>query len=136
MICFKQSFDLTQGNGHSKIQISSCLTGLTSSSLPSSSPSPQQNLPQAPFPLSTAGSWKERGDLDRELNKWISQYVTEMDNPDPTTRSKRPLRMAKITVSDVEGDPGWYSVSLLARPHFKYMGANFTLSLVGKLDKQ
>lgn len=82
------------------------------------------------------GSWKERADLERELNKWISQYVTEMDNPDPTTRSKRPLRMAQITVSDVEGDPGWYTVSLLARPHFKYMGASFTLSLVGKLDKQ
>ena len=82
------------------------------------------------------GSWKERVDLDRELNKWISQYVTEMDNPDPTTRSKRPLRMAKITVNDVEGDPGWYSVSLMARPHFKYMGASFTLSLVGKLEKQ
>lgn len=82
------------------------------------------------------GSWKERVDLDRELNKWISQYVTEMDNPDPITRSKRPLRMAKITVSDVEGDPGWYRVGLMARPHFKYMGASFTLSLVGKLDKQ
>ncbi|MDR1044447.1 MAG: type VI secretion system contractile sheath large subunit [Candidatus Adiutrix sp.] len=81
------------------------------------------------------GTWKERGDLEAELNKWLSQYVTEMDNPDPTTRSKRPLRMAKIEVNDVEGDPGWYSVSIRARPHFKYMGANFTLSLVGKLDK-
>ncbi len=82
------------------------------------------------------GTWKERVDLERELNKWISQYVTEMDNPDPTTRSKRPLRMAQIEVSDVAGDPGWYSVSLKARPHFKYMGASFTLSLVGKLDKE
>jgi type VI secretion system protein ImpC len=81
------------------------------------------------------GSWKERGDLERELNVWLSQYVTEMDNPDPATRSKRPLRMAKIEVHDVEGDPGWYSVSIKAKPHFKYMGANFTLSLVGKLDK-
>lgn len=81
------------------------------------------------------GTWKERQDLERELNKWISQYVTEMDNPDSTTRSKRPLRLASISVNDVEGDPGWYSVSLLARPHFKYMGASFTLSLVGKLDK-
>jgi type VI secretion system protein ImpC len=81
------------------------------------------------------GTWKERGDLERELNKWISQYVTEMDSPDATTRSKRPLRMASIEVHDVEGDPGWYSVSIKARPHFKYMGANFTLSLVGKLDK-
>jgi type VI secretion system protein ImpC len=44
--------------------------------------------------------------------------------------------MAKIEVSDVEGDPGWYSVSLKARPHFKYMGAAFTLSLVGKLEKE
>lgn len=82
------------------------------------------------------GTWKERGDLERELNTWISQYVTEMDDPDPIVRSRRPLRMAKIEVSDVEGDPGWYSVSLKARPHFKYMGASFTLSLVGKLEKE
>jgi len=82
------------------------------------------------------GTWKERQDLERELNTWISQYVTAMDNPDPQTRSKRPLRMAEIEVSDVPGDPGWYSVSLKARPHFKYMGASFTLSLVGKLDKE
>ncbi|MDR2799974.1 MAG: type VI secretion system contractile sheath large subunit [Desulfovibrio sp.] len=81
------------------------------------------------------GTWKERGDVERELNKWLSQYVTEMDNPDPATRSKRPLRMAKVEVSDVAGNPGWYSVSIKARPHFKYMGSNFTLSLVGKLDK-
>ncbi len=82
------------------------------------------------------GTWKERGDLERELNTWISQYVTEMDNPAPSVRSRRPLRMAKIEVSDVEGDPGWYQVSLKARPHFKYMGAAFTLSLVGKLEKE
>ncbi|MDD6088553.1 MAG: type VI secretion system contractile sheath large subunit [Desulfovibrionaceae bacterium] len=81
------------------------------------------------------GTWKERGDLDRELNAWIGQYVTEMDDPDPATRSKRPLREAKVVVSDVEGEPGWYTVSIMARPHFKYMGASFTLSLVGKLDK-
>ncbi|MDR1124755.1 MAG: type VI secretion system contractile sheath large subunit, partial [Deltaproteobacteria bacterium] len=82
------------------------------------------------------GTWKERGDLENELNKWLSQYVTEMDNPDPVTRSKRPLRMARVEVSDVAGNPGWYSVTIKARPHFKYMGANFTLSLLGKLDKE
>lgn len=82
------------------------------------------------------GTWKERGDLERELNTWIGQYVTEMDDPVPSVRSRRPLRMAQIEVSDVEGDPGWYQVSLKARPHFKYMGASFTLSLVGKLDKE
>ena len=51
-------------------------------------------------------------------------------------KRQRPLRAAQIIVSDVEGEPGWYRVSLNVRPHFKYMGADFTLSLVGKLDKE
>jgi type VI secretion system protein ImpC len=81
------------------------------------------------------GSWKERVDLESELNKWIKQYVSDQDVVDQGTRSRRPLRQAKITVEDVEGDPGWYKVDMKVRPHFKYMGAFFTLSLVGKLDK-
>lgn len=81
------------------------------------------------------GTWKERNDLEAELNTWIRQYVADMDNPAAGVRSRRPLRQAEITISDVEGDPGWYRVGLKVRPHFKYMGASFTLSLVGKLDK-
>lgn len=81
------------------------------------------------------GTWKERSDLENELNAWIRQYVADMDNPQPDVRSRRPLRRAEITVSDVEGDPGWYKVSMKVSPHFKYMGSAFTLSLVGKLDK-
>lgn len=81
------------------------------------------------------GSWKERNDLEAELNDWIRQYVADMDSPTAGVRSRRPLRQAEISVSDVEGDPGWYQVGLKVRPHFKYMGASFTLSLVGKLEK-
>jgi len=82
------------------------------------------------------GSWKERSQLERELNSWINQYVSDMDDPAPGVRSMRPLRQAEINVEDVEGQPGWYRCSLKVRPHFKYMGASFTLSLVGKLDKE
>ncbi len=82
------------------------------------------------------GSWKERSDLERELNDWIGQYVADMDDPAPGVRSRRPLRKAAIKVEDVEGQPGWYRVNLKVRPHFKYMGAAFELSLVGKLDKE
>jgi type VI secretion system protein ImpC len=81
------------------------------------------------------GTWKERGDLENALNLWIRQYVADMDNPAPGVRSRRPLRQAQVQVSDIEGDPGWYRVDLRVRPHFKYMGASFTLSLVGKLEK-
>jgi len=82
------------------------------------------------------GSWKERTDLERELNEWIRQYVSDMENPMPAVRARRPLRQAEVTVEDVEGEPGWYRVSLKVRPQFKYMGAYFTLSLVGKLEKK
>jgi type VI secretion system protein ImpC len=82
------------------------------------------------------GTWKERIDLERELNNWVKQYIADQDNPSAEVRSRRPLRAAQVTVSDVEGDPGWYRVGLKVRPHFKFMGAFFTLSLVGKLDKQ
>ncbi len=82
------------------------------------------------------GSWKERRDLESELGKWIKQYVADQENPSADVRSRRPLRAAKIEVSDVAGDPGWYQVSLAVRPHFKYMGANFEISLVGRLDTQ
>ena len=82
------------------------------------------------------GTWKQRGDLEDELNKWIRQYVADQENPAPGVRSRRPLRRAEIKVNDVPGDPGWYSVTMKVMPHFKYMGASFTLSLVGKLDKE
>lgn len=82
------------------------------------------------------GSWKERQDLERELNKWIKQYIADQENPSADVRSRRPLRSAKIEISEVPGDPGWYQVSLAVRPHFKYMGANFEISLVGRLDTQ
>ncbi len=81
------------------------------------------------------GTWKERSDLERELNTWIKQYVVDMENPAPAVRSRKPLRAAQIIVEEVEGQPGWYRCSMKVRPHFKYMGASFTLSLVGKLDK-
>lgn len=82
------------------------------------------------------GSWKERTDLERELNNWIKQYVADQENPPADVRSRKPLRAAKIEVLDVDGEPGWYQVGLSVRPHFKYMGASFELSLVGRLDKE
>ncbi|MGK3987673.1 type VI secretion system contractile sheath large subunit [Sorangium sp. So ce136] len=82
------------------------------------------------------GTWKERADLEKELNDWIGQYVADQDVVSAATRGRRPLRKAKIIVTEVPGNAGWYKVDMQVRPHFKYMGAFFTLSLVGKLDKE
>lgn len=81
------------------------------------------------------GSWKSRADLEAELNRWIRQYVADQESPSPATRSQRPLRKAQVTVVEVDGEAGWYQVGLEVTPHFKFMGANFTLSLTGLLDR-
>src|SRR6185503_16923611 len=50
------------------------------------------------------GSFKERGDMERWLNEWISQYV----EPDPAraseeAKARRPLAAAEVKVEEVEG---------------------------------
>ena len=81
------------------------------------------------------GSWKTRNELEKELQTWIRQYVADQDNPPASVRSRRPLREAQIIVTEDAGNPGFFRVDMQVRPHFKYMGASFTLSLAGKLDK-
>jgi type VI secretion system protein ImpC len=82
------------------------------------------------------GRHLERSDLERELNDWLRKYISDMDNPAPAVRGKRPLRQARVKVEEVPGQAGWYRAHLLLRPHLKYMGASFTLSLVGKLERE
>lgn len=82
------------------------------------------------------GRHLERSDMERELNDWLRQYISDMDNPAAAVRGKRPLRQARVNVEEVPGQAGWYRAHLLLQPHLKYMGASFTLSLVGKLERE
>jgi type VI secretion system protein ImpC len=77
------------------------------------------------------GSWKTAASLQQELADWIGQFTTK----NIALADMKPFRDSSIEVEDVPGNAGWYRVSMKLSPHFKYMGANFTLSLVGKLDK-
>ncbi len=81
------------------------------------------------------GSWKERNDLEHELQKWLRQYVADQDVVSASVRARRPLRKAQITISDVAGNAGWYKIDLQVQPHFRYMGAVFHLGLVGRMEQ-
>jgi type VI secretion system ImpC/EvpB family protein len=52
------------------------------------------------------GRHLERADLERELNDWLRQYISDMDNPAAAVRGKRPLRQARVAVSEVPGQAG------------------------------
>jgi type VI secretion system protein ImpC len=81
------------------------------------------------------GTWKTRADVERELNGWIRGYVSDMPDPPAETRARKPLRQARITVEEVEGQAGWFRCGLVVRPHLKFEGMEFDLGLVGKLDR-
>ncbi|WP_396586394.1 type VI secretion system contractile sheath large subunit [Bermanella sp. R86510] len=81
------------------------------------------------------GSWLTRSQIDQSINRWLKQYVSDMDNPAPAVRARRPLRNAHVNVRDVEGKAGWFLSTITITPHFKFMGQSFTLTERAKLEK-
>jgi len=80
------------------------------------------------------GTFKTKERLQFELQWWLANITTEFV-PNDAEMAKYPFKESLVTVEDVPGNAGWFRVRLQLVPHFKYMGADFTLSLVGKLDK-
>jgi type VI secretion system protein ImpC len=80
------------------------------------------------------GKWKSAGKLRDELTTWIKQYASNNEALSDKTRAQRPLSDATVDVQDVPGQAGTYLVKLRIKPYFKFEGADFELSLVGKLD--
>jgi type VI secretion system protein ImpC len=81
------------------------------------------------------GTTKDRRILELELNKWVSGLVTEMTNPGDDLQASHPLRDAKVTVEDIDDNPGFFRVKLYAVPHFQVEGMDVNLSLVSQMPK-
>jgi type VI secretion system protein ImpC len=79
------------------------------------------------------GSFKERSDMERWLNKWIMNYVTADPNASEEVKSQYPLAAAEVTVAEVAGNPGYYTSKFFLRPHFQLEGLTVSLRLVTKL---
>jgi type VI secretion system protein ImpC len=83
------------------------------------------------------GSFKERDDMEKWLNKWVQNYV----EPNPSTASeedkaRKPLAAAEVVVSEVEGNPGYYTSKFFLRPHYQLEGLTVSLRLVSKLPSE
>jgi len=79
------------------------------------------------------GANKPRAEIEKELNDWINTLVSKMDRPDPDMVSKRPLRDAKVVVTAIADDPGWYDVSMMIVPHFSIEGLKVKLALMAQM---
>jgi type VI secretion system protein ImpC len=80
------------------------------------------------------GSFKEREDMERFLHDWVQQYVLgDPSRAGDELKAKKPLAGAEVVVSEIEGNPGYYSAKFYLRPHYQLEGVNVTLSLTSKL---
>jgi type VI secretion system protein ImpC len=81
------------------------------------------------------GTTKDRRLLELELNNWIKGLVTEMKDPGDELQASHPLREAKVTVEDIEDNPGFFRIKLFIIPHFQVEGMDIGLSLVSQMPK-
>jgi type VI secretion system protein ImpC len=83
------------------------------------------------------GSFKTRDAMERWLNKWIHNYVDgDPANSSESVKAQRPLAAAEVTVSEVEGAPGYYSSTFFLKPHYQLEGLTVSLRLVSKLPSE
>ncbi len=80
------------------------------------------------------GSFKEREDVQKWLQKWITQYVDgDPANSSELVKARKPLAAAEVVVEEVEGNPGYYTSKFFLRPHYQLEGITVSLRLVSKL---
>jgi len=82
------------------------------------------------------GRYKEKAQLERDLRKWIADYIDlDPTNSSEETKCRRPLAGASINLQENEENPGYYSALLELRPHFQLEGMDIGLRLVSRLKK-
>ena len=79
------------------------------------------------------GGYTSRGEAERFLNDWISNYVVSNDSAGATIKAQKPLREARIEVVDVPGKPGAYRAVAFLRPHFQLDELTMSMRLVAEL---
>jgi type VI secretion system protein ImpC len=80
------------------------------------------------------GSTKEKDELRKWLQEWITEYVD--GNPETSseeTKARRPLSAASVEVFENEENPGYYMARFYLRPHYQLEAMDIGLSLVSRL---
>ncbi|MGD0127508.1 MAG: type VI secretion system contractile sheath large subunit [Terriglobia bacterium] len=81
------------------------------------------------------GSFTSRDEIQKFLNRWISQYITTDDSATQSVKAKYPLREARVDVEEVKGKPGVYRAVAYLRPHFQLDELTVSLRLVASLPQ-
>jgi type VI secretion system protein ImpC len=79
------------------------------------------------------GSFMERADCEKWLNRWISQYVLDDPTASADLKARYPLAEAQIVVEEIPGKPGAYNARCLLRPWLQLEELNAAVSMVASI---
>ena len=57
--------------------------------------------------------------ISDDIKSWLVDYVTADERASPETKARYPLREADVSVEEVPGKPGEYSMTLRLLPHYQ-----------------
>ena len=79
------------------------------------------------------GGYMSRSEAESFLNTWIKQYVIANDDAPFALKAERPLKEARVDVSEIPGKPGCYRAVAFMRPHFQLDELTISMRLVAEL---
>jgi type VI secretion system protein ImpC len=79
------------------------------------------------------GSSADAAFIQKILQEWISEFVTEMVNPNDRTLRYYPFKAAAIDVEPRPGMIGWYNCKITVLPHIQFEGMDVELKMDTRL---
>jgi type VI secretion system protein ImpC len=79
------------------------------------------------------GGYMSRSEAENFLNTWMKQYVIANDDAPFALKAERPLKEARVDVSEIPGKPGCYRAVAFMRPHFQLDELTISMRLVAEL---
>ncbi len=80
------------------------------------------------------GSFKGTDDMQRWLQRWLTQYVEgDPVHASEEAKARKPLADAEVVVEEDPDNPGYYKSNFFLRPHYQLEGLSVSLRLVSKL---
>jgi type VI secretion system protein ImpC len=79
------------------------------------------------------GGFSSRDEIEKFLNRWMSQYALLTDSAGFSAKAKQPLREYRVDVVEVPGKPGVYKAVAFMRPHFQLDELSMSMRLVADL---
>jgi type VI secretion system protein ImpC len=79
------------------------------------------------------GGFASREEIEKFLNRWMSNYAIASDDASFEMKAKHPLKEFRVDVVEIPGKPGAYRAVAFMRPHFQLDELSMSMRLVADL---